>query len=56
MKMAPSAENYSRYYVAISALGDEYEATHDFDKADAEYVLAQGALTKAIAFVLMIRN
>ncbi len=38
-----------RYDVALSALGDEYEGTHEYDKASAQYALALDALTKALA-------
>ena len=48
VKMAPTAENYGRYDIAVSSLGDQYEETHEYDKAAAEYVLAQDALTKAL--------
>ena len=49
VKMAPTAENYGRLDVAISSLGDEYEETHEYDKAAAQYALAMDALTKALA-------
>ncbi len=49
VKMAPTAENYGRLDVAISSLGDEYEETHEYDKAAAQYALATDALTKALA-------
>jgi tetratricopeptide (TPR) repeat protein len=49
VKMAPTAVNYGRHDVALSALGDEYEATHEYEKASVEYALASDALTKALA-------
>jgi tetratricopeptide (TPR) repeat protein len=49
VKMAPTADDYSRYDVAVSSLGDVYEEMHEYDKASAEYVLAQDALAKALA-------
>jgi tetratricopeptide (TPR) repeat protein len=49
VKMEPSADDYSRFDVAVSSLGDVYEKTHELDKASAEYGLAQDALTKALA-------
>ncbi len=49
VKMAPTAENYGRYDVAVSSLGDKYEEAHDYDRAAAQYAIAQGVLTKALA-------
>jgi tetratricopeptide (TPR) repeat protein len=49
VKTAPTVASYERYNVATSSLGDEYEETHEYDKASAEYVLALDALTKALA-------
>jgi tetratricopeptide (TPR) repeat protein len=48
VKMAPTAENYGRYDIAVSSLGDQYEETHEYDKASAQYALALDALTKAL--------
>jgi tetratricopeptide (TPR) repeat protein len=49
LKMEPNVASYGRYDIAISSLGDEYEETHDYDKASAEYTVALDALTKALA-------
>ena len=49
LKISAAVEDYSRYDIAVSSLGDVYEQTHEYDKAAAEYALAQDALAKAMA-------